>query len=56
MRPIALLLAGLALSACATGPTVERARMPLELVRAEGQAPRMGEVHVFAGGYDEDGR
>lgn len=54
MRPIALLLAGLALSACATGPTVERARMPLELVRAEGQAPRMGEVHVFAGGYDED--
>lgn len=28
--------------------------MPLELVRAEGQAPRLGDVSVFAGGYEDD--
>jgi hypothetical protein len=54
MRSLALLLAGLTLSACAGGPTVETAHMPLELVRAEGEAPRLGDVSVFAGGNEED--
>jgi len=54
MRSIVLLLAGLTLSACATGSSVETAHMPLELVRAEGEAPRLGDVTVFAGGYEDD--
>lgn len=54
MRAIALLLAGLSLAACATGPSVETATMPLDIVRAEGEAPRLGDVDVFAGGYEDD--
>lgn len=54
MRVVLLLLAGLTLSACATtAPTVETATLPLEIVRAEGQAPRMGDVSIFAGSYEE---
>lgn len=53
MRALALLLAGLTLSACAGGPSVETARMPLEILRTEGQAPRMGEVVLNAGGYQD---
>lgn len=64
MRAIALLLAGLTLTACAasspavdranSGPAVERARMPLEVLRAEGQAPRLGQITLVAGDWDDE--
>ena len=53
MRALALLVTGLTLTACAGGPSVETARMPLEILRTEGQAPRMGEVVLEAGGYED---
>lgn len=64
MRAIALLLAGLTLSACAASapavggaasvPVVERARMPLDVLRAEGQAPRLGQITLVAGDWDDE--
>lgn len=60
MRTLALLTAALTLSACATtpapvsAPPVERAHMPLEILRAKGEAPRMGEAYLMAGSYRED--
>lgn len=51
MRILALLMSGLSLAACATsGPPIETAKMPLEIIRAEGQAPRLGDVRILAGG------
>lgn len=52
MRALALLLAGLTLSACATpAPRIETAHMPLDIVRAEGQAPRLGQITLVAGDW-----
>lgn len=54
MRPfLSLALAALALSACTSGPVYE-ARMPVDIRREEGQAPRMGEVRLMAGSHAED--
>lgn len=53
MRTLHLLLAALALSACAPVAKIYDARLPLEILRAEGEAPRMGEVVLSAGGYEE---
>ncbi|NBW07903.1 MAG: hypothetical protein EBR82_07740 [Caulobacteraceae bacterium] len=43
----------MALSACAAGPAVQRATLPLEILRDAGQPPRMGEVRMTVGGYRE---
>lgn len=57
MRVPVLLLALLTVSACASpgstgrGPPVVKGVMPLEILRAEGQPPRMGEAQLQAGGY-----
>lgn len=53
MRTLHLLVAALALSACAPVTKVHEARLPLEVLRREGEAPRMGEVILRAGGYEE---
>lgn len=53
MRALVSLLALLSISACATTPKVYEAKMPLEIVRTEGQAPRMGDVTLRAGGDRE---
>lgn len=54
MRALVLLLAALAVSACAgAGPQVFEARMPLKILRDEGQPPRMGEAALQAGGSNE---
>jgi hypothetical protein len=50
MRALVSLLALLSASACAAPSKVYEARMPLEVRRAEGQAPRMGDVALRAGG------
>jgi hypothetical protein len=44
----------MAVSACATSPAIELATMPVEILRAEGQPPRMGDVVLEAGGYLEE--
>ncbi|MGQ3041561.1 MAG: hypothetical protein ACT6TH_04615 [Brevundimonas sp.] len=64
MRAIALLLLGLTLTAFTTpdpvvesvgsDPAVERARMPLDVLRAEGQAPRLGQITLVAGDGDDE--
>ena len=54
MRTLPLLFALTAVSGCASLPAVERATMPVEILRADGQAPRMGEVVLEAGGHLEE--
>jgi hypothetical protein len=54
MRSLLLPFALLGLSACAAGPVVHQATMPLELLRAQGQPPRMGETVMRAGSNAED--
>lgn len=54
MRYLFPLLGALALTACAPTPDIHTATMPLEILRAEGQAPRMGEVKLSAGSYGAD--
>jgi len=51
---IAAVIAGL--GACAKPEAVHIARMPLEILRAEGEAPRMGEVYLEAGSFDPGSR
>lgn len=53
MRIPLLSFALLALSACASTTGVVRATMPLEILRDEGGAPRMGDAVVQAGGYKQ---
>lgn len=51
MRPLLLLFAALTLSACASGPAILKATMPLEILRDDGQPPRLGEPRLKVGGY-----
>jgi len=53
MRALAVAISALAVSACAGASAIERATMPVDILREEGQAPRMGEVLLNAGGYEE---
>ena len=53
MRVFLPLLATLTLSACAATPGVYTARMPVEILRSDGEPPRMGDVVLRAGGYAE---
>lgn len=53
MRAPVCLLALLSVSACAAAPKVYETQMPLEVRRAEGQASRLGDVTLRAGGYSE---
>lgn len=52
-RTAPFLITACVLSACATAPEMQTVRMPLEILRAEGEAPRMGEVYLMAGDYKE---
>lgn len=54
MRYSLSLVAALALAACATAPDIHTATMPLEILRAEGESPRLGEVKLSAGSYGAD--
>ena len=51
MRVLPVLFAALAVTACATAPEIERVQMPVEILRAEGEPPRMGKVTIRAGGH-----
>lgn len=53
MRTLLLPFALLALSACAGGPSVHQATMPLEIFRDAGNPPRMGEAVLRAGNAGE---
>jgi len=56
MRALIIAAAFTALGACATSDPVHTVHMPLEILRAEGQAPRMGEVYLQAGSLDPGAR
>lgn len=51
MRALVALLGAAALVSCASGSGPSDARMPLEIYRAEGEAPRLGPVMLVVGEY-----
>ena len=54
MRTLLLPFVLLALSACATAPSVHQATMPLEILRDPGKPPRMGDSVLKAGADTQD--
>lgn len=54
IRSISVAVLALAASACATIPEAQRVQMPLEIVREEGQHPRLAAAVLRAGSYADD--
>lgn len=54
MRIPYVVTAAAVLMAYPASAQIERVRMPLQILRSEGEAPRLGEVSLRAGSYAED--